>query len=159
MSFVLYAVIGQASVLGGLRHPSIHLMQPLRHGLGLCSVNTDVAADEPPAGMPQELYYLTEPVMGYAETLSERTPVIYASAEFHGGDGEQGSCGWAGGKLEFGPVVSHHDASSRRPRWRRSRDSGAINEALAWLGVPKPRRGDRFEAVGLSERREWEPQR
>ena len=157
MAYTLYAVIGEATVLGGLRHPSMHPMLPLRAGLGLCSVNTSVAADEPPAEMPDELYYLSEPVAGYAKVLSERTPVIYASAEFHGGDGEQGACGWAGGELEFGPVVSIHDVSTRA-RWRRHRQSGAINEALAWLGVPKPRRGDRFDAVGLSKRRAWEPE-
>lgn len=156
MGYLLYGVIGLANVLDGLRHPSMHPMQPLRGELGVCAVRTEVVKDEPPAGMPDELHYLTEPVVGYAEALSQRTPVIYASAEFHGGDGEQGACGWAGGKLAFGPVVSIFEAASR-PRWRRRPRSGAINEALAWLGVPKPRRGDRFEAVGLAERREWEP--
>ena len=158
MAYWLYAVIGQASVLGALRHPSMHPMLPLRRGLGLCSVNLEAVADEPPAGMPDELYHLTEPVVGYATSMSERTPVIYASAEFHGGDGEQAACGWTGGRLAFGPVVSIFDATTHA-LWRRRPQGGAINEALAWLGVPKPRRGDRFEAVGLAERRDWWPER
>ena len=158
MGYVLYGVIGAASVLGELRHPSMHPMQPLRCGLGVCPVRTDLAKDEPPAGMPEELCYLTEPVVDFAKALSARTPVIFASAEIHGGDGEQGACGWMGGKLAFGPVVSRFDAAARA-RWRRRPQTGAINEALAWLGVPKPRRGDRFAAVGLGERHDWEHER
>jgi hypothetical protein len=158
VGYLLYGVIGAASVLGELRHPSMHPMQPLRHGLGVCPVRTELAKDDPPAEMPDELYHLTEPVVGYAKALSARTPVIYASAEFHGGDGEQGACGWAEGRLAFGPVVTIFDITTRT-RWRRRPQYGAINEALAWLGVPKPRRGDRFAAVGLGERHDWEHER
>src|SRR5919109_4406982 len=123
----------------------MHPMQPLRRGLGLCPVRTDVAKDEPPA--PVGLAYLTEPVVGYVEELSERAPVVYVTAEFHDGEGDQAACGWSHRQLTFGPVRTHH------PTRRKQR--GAINAALAWLRVPRPLRGDRFAAVGLADRRGW----
>ena len=162
MGYVLHGVIGDANVLDELRHPSMHPMHPLRCGLGVCLVRTDVAADEPPAEIAADLLYLTEPVAGYASKLSERTPVIYVAADFFGGIGEQAACGWSGGRLDLGPLHSHHERPPcpargfiRRPR----EPTGAIDEALAWLGVQRPFRTDRFEAVGLSERHDWEHER
>jgi hypothetical protein len=160
VSYVLHAVIGPANVLDTLRHPTIHAMQPLRFGLGLCPVRTEVAKDEPVAPVPGELPHLTESVFGYAAALSERTPVIYVAADFAGGGGDQAACGWAAGRLELGPLRSHHDRRPRPARGlsRRPRaPTGAIDEALAWLGVTRPRRTDRFAAVGLGERHDWEP--
>jgi hypothetical protein len=162
VGYLLYGVIGTAGVLGDLRHPTMYPMVALRCGLGICLVRTEVADDEPPAEIADELAYLTEPVADYAETLSERTPVIYVAADFFGGIGDQAACGWAARQLALGPLRSHHDHVPRPARglFRRPRAAtGAIDEALAWLGVPRPRRTDRFAAVGLDERHDWEHER
>jgi hypothetical protein len=159
VGYELYGVIGDRTVLGGLRHPTMHPMRALRDGLGLCAVRTQVAMDEPLAALPESVPHLTESVLGYAKVLSERTPVIYVAADFSDGIGEQAACGWSAGRLELGPLRSHHDGppSPARGLLRRPREAtGAIDAALAWLGVQRPRRTDRFAAVGLAERHEWE---
>jgi hypothetical protein len=160
VGYLLYGVIGDAGVLGELRHPTMHPMQPLGCGLGVCLVRTEMADDEPPAEI--NLLYLTDPVAGYAAALSERAPVIYVAADFFGGVGDQAACGWSGGQLAFGPLHSHHDErpSPARGLFRRPRaPTGAIDEALEWLGVQRPRRTDRFAAVGLDARHDWEHER
>jgi hypothetical protein len=162
VGYVLYGVIGAAGVLAELRHPTIHPMHPLQCGLGVCAVRTELAKDESPGGIADELSYLTEPVVGYARALSERTPVIYVAADFDDGVGDQAACGWSRGRLELGPIHSHHDhvPAPERGLFRRPRAAtGAIDAALAWLGVPRPRRTDRFDAVGLGERHDWEHER
>jgi len=130
----------------------MHPMQPLRNGLGLCHVRTQVAMDEPPAPLPDPLPYLTEPVHGYLEVVARETPVIYVAIE---GD-EQAACGWYDGRLELGPLRSHGGPPQRRLLFRR-RDSGAVDAALHWLGAPRSRGRDRLAAAGLDEPREWEP--
>lgn len=160
MGYQLYGVIGDAAVLEELRHPTMHPMQPLRDGLGLCAVRIQIAMDEPPADLPERILHLTSTVLDYVEVLSERTPVLYVAAEFCHGVGEQTACGFKDGRLELGPLHSHHDAPPCPPRGllRRPRaTTGAIDAALAWLGVQRPRRTDRFAAVGLAERDAWEP--
>jgi hypothetical protein len=157
VGFQLHGVIGDATVLGELRHPTMHPMQELSCGLGVCLVRTEVAADEPQSEIG--LLYLTEPVAAYAAGLSERTPVIYVAADFFGGVGDQAACAWSGGRLALGPLHSHHDETPHPARglFRRPRAAtGAIDEALAWLGVERPRRTDRFAAVGLDARHDWE---
>jgi hypothetical protein len=159
VGYQLYGVIGDADVLGELRHPTMHPMQALRCGLGVCLVRTEVAHEEP---QESEVHYLTDPVAAYAATLSERTPVIYVAADFFGGVGDQAACGWSGGRLMLGPLHSHHDETPHPARglFRRPRAAtGAIDEALAWLGVERPRRTDRFAAVGLDARHDWEHER
>jgi hypothetical protein len=159
VGYELYGVIGDHAVLAGLRHPTMHPVLPLRDGLGLCAVRTQVAMDEPSAAVPDRVKHLTEPVLGYVKELSERAPVIYVAADFKDGIGEQVACGWADGELELGPLRSHHDAvpCPARGLLRRPREAtGAIDAALAWLGVVRPRRTDRFEAVGLGARHDWE---
>jgi hypothetical protein len=148
----LYGVIGDGGVLGGLRHPTMHPAVPLRHGLGLCHVRTQVAMDEPLAQLPETLPHLTEPVLGYLEVVSRETPVIYAVIE---GD-DQAACGWRDGRRELGPLRSYGDPPPRRLLGRRP-DSGAVDAALRWLGAPGCRGGDRLQAVGLTELSEWEP--
>jgi hypothetical protein len=152
VAYTLYGVVGDGAVLENLRHPTIHPMQPLRHGLGLCHVRTQVAMDEPLARLPDELPHLTESVLGYVEVVSHETPVIYVTAE----DGEQAACGWHAGQLELGPLRSRDDAPRRR-RLLGRQEAGAINAALRWLGVRGARGHDRFDVVGLAERRYWEP--
>jgi len=129
----------------------MHPMQPLRNGLGLCHVRTQVAMDEPPAPLPEPLPHLTESVLGYLEVVSRETPVIYVTIE----DDDQAACGWRDGRLQLGPLRSH----GRRPPRRlfRRADTGAVDAALHWLGAPRSRGCDRFEAAGLAERSEWEP--
>jgi hypothetical protein len=144
----LYGVIGDGGALGELRHPTMHPMQPLRCGLGLCHVRTQVAMDEP---LALELPHLTESVLGYAEVVSRQAPVIYVMVE----DDDQAACGWRDGRLELGPLRSYGDDQGRRPFWRS--EAGAVNAGLRWLGVPRRRGVDRFEAVGLADREEWEP--
>jgi hypothetical protein len=148
----LYGVIGDGGVLGELRHPTMHPMLPLRHGYGLCCVRTQIAMDEPLAGLPQELPHLTESVRGYAEVVSLRAPMIYVMAE----DEAQGACGWRAGRLELGPLRTYGDEPPRRRLLQRG-DAGAINAALRWLGAPRRRGEDRLRTLGLAERDEWEP--
>jgi hypothetical protein len=141
----LYGVIGDGGVLGGLRHPTMHPMQPLRCGLGLCHVRTQVAMDEPPAPLPETLPHLTESVLGYLEVVSRETPVIYVAME---GD-EQAACGWQEGRHRLGPLRSH--APPPRRRLLRRREPEAVDAALRWLGAPGSR------TVGLDEPRNLEP--
>lgn len=150
----LYGVIGDSQVLGGLRHPTMHPMEPLRRGLGLCHVRTQVALDEPPARLPEELTHLTESVLGYAEVVSRDVPVIYVVAEPE----RQAACGWRGGRLELSPLHSRPgDPPPLTSILRRREEPGAINAALRWLGVPRQRGSDRFTVVGLADRATWEP--
>jgi hypothetical protein len=147
----LYGVIGDGGVLRELRHPTMHPMEPLRDGFGICCVRTQLAMDEPLAGLEQELPHLTESVRGYAEVVSRRSPVIYVMVE----NDVQGACGWRAGRLELGPLRSYGDAPKRR--LLRRGEAGAINSALRWLGVPRRRGADRVESLGLADREEWEP--
>ncbi len=143
MAYTLYGVVGNGGVLGGLRHPSMHAMQPLGFGYGLCRVRAQVAMDEPLADLAAPLPRLTESVLGYLEVVSVQTPVIYVAAE---GD-DQAAAGWHDGELTLGPLRTEGEATRRR-LFRRGED-GAINAALGWLGVPNRRGSDRFAAVGL----------
>jgi hypothetical protein len=141
----VYGVIGDGGVLGGLRHPTMHAMQPLRGGLGLCHVRTQVVLDEPPGELPR----LTQSVLGYVAAVSELTPVIYVACDGR----EEAAAGWRGGRLELGPLRTRCDLPRRLLR----RESGAIDSALGWLGVRRARRQDRLQVVGLAEQRVWEP--
>jgi hypothetical protein len=144
---MVYGVIGDGGVLGALRHPTMHPMQPLRHGLGLCHVRTQVAMDEPLAVLPGELPRLTVSVLGYVQEVSERTPVIYVAC----GD-EEAAAGWRGGLLALGPLLAHSETPRRR--LLRRREAGPLDAALGWLGVRGP---NRPAAVGLRSRERWEP--
>ena len=137
-------MIGDGEVLGGLRHPTMHPMQPLRNGIGLCHVRTQVAMDEPPAQLAAPLPHLTESVLGYLEVVSRETPVIYAVIE----DDEQAAGGWQAGRLQLGPL--HSRCLLRRSLFRR-RETTAVDLALRWLGAP------RCHALGLADDRDWEP--
>ena len=147
MAVTVYGVIGDGGVLGGLRHPTMHPMQPLRNGLGLCHVRTQVAMDEPLAQLPDRLPRLTESVLGYAAVLSEQTPVIYVACD---GD-EEAAAGWRDGRLELKPLAG---LCIVQRRLLRRREAGAIDTALGWLGV---RGRDRLAAAGLASREAWEP--
>jgi hypothetical protein len=150
----LYGVIGDGGVLGSLRHPTMHPMQPLRRGLGLCHVRTQVALDEPRAPLVDALPLLTESVLGYVEVVSREGPVIYVVAA----DGGEAACGWRAGELELAPLRSlAGDAPARGGLLRRADEPGAINAALRWLGVPRQRGADRATVVGLTDRERWEP--
>jgi hypothetical protein len=144
----LYGVIGDRVILGELRHPTMHPMQPLIGGLGLCHVRTQVAMDEPRASV--ELPRLTESVLGYVQVVSERTPVVYVAWE----DGEEAAAGWRDGGLALGPLTSESDLPRRRFR---KPDTGPVDAALGWLGVRRRRGHERAESVGLLERDVWEP--
>ena len=150
MAVTVYGVIGDGGVLGGLRHPTMHPVQPLLYGLGLCHVRTQVAMDEPLAELPDVLPRLTESVLGYVAVLSEQTPVIYVACD---GD-EESAAGWRDGSLELRPLAS--PCVVQRTLFRR-RETGAIDAALGWLGVRRARGRDRLKAVGLAERQAWEP--
>ena len=146
MAATVYGVIGDGGVLGGLRHPTMHPMQPLEHGLGLCHVRTQVAIDEPLAWLPDELPRLTESVLGYVTVVSEQTPVIYVACDEAG----EAAAGWREGRLELGPLRSRR--SPRRRLFGRG-EASAVDTALGWLGV---RGRDRLLAVGLDSGG-WEP--
>ena len=159
MGYQLYGAIGNGGILATLRHPSMHAMHQLRRGLGLCAVRTEAVNDEPLADVPGPLLYLTVSVLDFVTEISHRTPVVYVTAEFFGGVGDQAACGWSAGTLALGPLTTHHDRPPRAPRsFRRvvREDTGAIDTALGWLGVPRRRGRDRFQAVGLADQRDWE---
>jgi hypothetical protein len=139
---MVYGVIGDSGVLGELRHPTMHPMQPLERGLGLCHVRTQVVLDEPPGELPR----LTESVLGYLAAVSERTPVIYVACDGR----EEAAAGWRDGRLELGPLRSRCDLRRRLLR----RETGAIDNGLRWLGV---RGRSPAKAVGLDGRAQWEP--
>jgi hypothetical protein len=147
VAVTVYGVIGEGGVLAGLRHPTMHPMQPLHNGLGLCHVRTQVAMDEPLAQLPDRLPRLTESVLGYVAVLSEQTPVIYVACD---GD-EESAAGWREGRLELRPLSGL--CVVQRKLFRR-REAGAIDTALGWLGV---RGRDRLVAAGLGARQVWEP--
>ena len=147
MAVTVYGVIGDGGALGELRHPTMHPMQPLQNGLGLCHVRTQVAMDEPLAQLPDVLPRLTESVLGYIGVLSEQTPVIYVACD---GD-EEAAAGWRDGRLELQPLAGL--CVVQRKLFRR-RETGAIDSALGWLGV---RGRDRLVAAGLASREVWEP--
>ena len=142
MAATVYGVIGDSGILGGLRHPTMHPMQPLDRGLGLCHVRTQVVLDEPPGELPR----LTESVLGYIAAVSERTPVIYVACD----GSEEAAAGWRDGRLVLAPRVNPCELRRRLLR----RESGAIDVALGWLGV---RGRSRLKAVGLDAREWWEP--
>ena len=142
MAATVYGVIGDSGVLGGLRHPTMHPVQPLERGLGLCHVRTQVVLDEPPGELPR----LTESVLGYIAAVSERTPVIYVACDGR----EEAAAGWRDGKLVLRPLHSRCELQRRLFR----RETGAIDDALGWLGV---RGRGRVKAVGLDGRERWEP--
>jgi hypothetical protein len=142
VAVTVYGVIGDGGVLGGLRHPTMHPVQPLLNGLGLCHVRTQVVLDEAPGELPR----LTESVLGYVAAVSERTPVIYVACD----GSEEAAAGWRAGLLELGPLRSPCDLQRRLFR----RETGALDSALGWLGV---RGRSPVKAVGLSERQVWEP--
>jgi hypothetical protein len=142
VAVTVYGVIGDSGVLGGLRHPTMHPMQPLERGLGLCHVRTQVVLDEPPGELPR----LTESVLGYVAEVSARTPVIYVACDGR----EEAAAGWRDGRLVLGPLRSRCDLPRRLLR----RESGAIENGLRWLGV---RGRSRVKAVGLDGRAQWEP--
>jgi hypothetical protein len=141
----LYGVIGDAHILDGLRHPTMHAMQPLLQGLGLCHVRTQVVMDEAPSELG--VRRLTPSVLGYVEELSLRTPVIYVAR-----DAGEAAAGWRGGDLLLGPLTG--DSALPRTGILRRRDAGPVDAALHWLGVHGR---DRLTAAGLREREEWEP--
>ena len=138
----MYGVIGDSGVLGELRHPTMHPMQPLERGLGLCHVRTQVVIDEPPGDLPR----LTESVLGYVAAVSERTPVIYVACDGR----DEATAGWRDGTLLLGPLHSRCDLRRRLLR----RETGAIDDGLRWLGV---RGRSCVKLVGLDGRAEWEP--
>jgi hypothetical protein len=150
----VYGAVGDDGVLGSLRHPTMHPMQPLRYGLGLCHVRTQVVMDEPTARLPEEVPRLTESVLGYLEVVSRETPVIYVAAEA----GAEAACGFRAGRLALGPLHSRAgDPPPPRRLLRGREEPGAINAALRWLGVPRHRGADRRTVVGLADRASWEP--
>ena len=150
MAYRLYGVIGNGVVLGGLRHPSMHGMQLLPCGFGLCHVRIQVAMDEPLAELPDALPRLTESVLGYLEVVSEQAPVVYLAAD---GDSEAAG-GWHGGALELGPLRSGRGTA---PRLFRRRETGAVNAALEWIHAPRSNGRDRAATLGLTQRDDWDP--
>jgi len=150
VAYRLYGVIGNGGVLGGLRHPSMHGMQPLAYGFGLCHVRVQVAMDEPLAELPDTLPRLTESVLGYLEVVSEQAPVVYVAAD---GDSEAAG-GWHAGTLELGPL---HSGRGAAPRLLRRRETGAVNEALEWIHAPRSNSRDRAATLGLTQRDDWDP--
>jgi hypothetical protein len=142
VAVTVYGVIGDCGILGGLRHPTMHPVQPLERGLGLCHVRTQVVLDEPPGELPR----LTESVLGYVTAVSQRAPVIYVACD----GSEEAAAGWRGGTLVLGPLRNRCELR-RRLLWR---ETGAVESGLRWLGV---RSRSCVRAVGLDGRAEWEP--
>jgi len=86
------------------------------------------------------LFGLPEGLVPELVELSGRGPVAYVEADYHGGDGEQRSAVWDGGRVRLKPEES----------------SRAINDALISLGVEPGEGLDRFDTLGLGRRRRVE---
>lgn len=80
---------------------------------------------------------LPEGLVPHVAELSRRGPVSYLEAEYHGGDGEQRSIVW-----KDGAVLQELE-----------KDSRAMQDALAVLGVERGEGGDCFDALDLGRRR------
>ena len=149
MAVTVYGVIGDGGVLAGLRHPTMHPVQPLLHGLGLCHVRTQVAMDEPLVSLPDMLPRLTESVFGYVAEVSERTPVIYVACDGE----EEAAAGWRDGELELRPLSSlvrraAQAVAPARDGGNRRRARLAGRPPRAWAGPPGGRRTGRAAGVG-----------
>ena len=114
--------------------------------------------DEPVLGFLE----LVDPVRQFAAELSASGPVVYLHAEITGGTGTQGSVGWRGGQIDFGPVLTANIAADlETDEYVLAEDvtQGAINRALWHLGVRTAATAlDEFDTVGLGLHRdtdEW----
>jgi hypothetical protein len=99
---------------------------------------------------------LTPAVARLAAGASAAGPVLYAEAEFFGGDGSQAAIGWRGGQVSFGPLHTQTRGEGREG-FAVAAGAGlrgmALNAGLRDLGVRAPADGeawqDEFWTAGL----------
>jgi hypothetical protein len=102
---------------------------------------------------------LAPPLAELGIELSLHTPLAYVETEYFGGLGTQGSVVWNRGQVVFGPLrTGEPEEWEFSPVVSTPLDSGAINQALRYLGVTSADFSDEFAALQLDKCRsndEW----
>jgi hypothetical protein len=156
MGYRLEAIVARADLLHrvvvDLRHAHV---APLEQGFALVPVTESLADEAIDAArgsgrsgrLPERSYMYVGYVAAQLCEWSRHGPVGYVEADYFGGTGDQGACGWNGGDLAFEPL-------------RQDRLPSPISQLLRWLGVQQGDAHDEFEAVGLDrhrDTRDWLP--
>jgi hypothetical protein len=163
--YVLQAFLGRADLLGHhLDASPLARLVTLHQGFGMIPITGVLRADLHVGSLvkeeayPEGLYYLSAPIVAWAERISRDGPVAYVEAEFSG-QGTQAALVWHEGGLLFGPLVTSDEpaAIGARPT-SPPLEQWAINRALRLLGVNSRGVRDEFDALGLGAHRyteEW----
>ena len=127
------------------RAHKLHEPIPLEQGVALLPLrdeDIDLFISPPQTGWVGGFNYLSEQLIQKLSDASSEGPVLYFETEYFGGIGSQGAAVFNSGAIAFGP---------------KSSEGGAINDALAFLGVQvAPGSFDAFESVGLHRHRHTE---
>jgi hypothetical protein len=159
MAHQIQAFIGRHSDLHNTlsRFPSAHLIS-LPQGFALLPLSgTFVAEVGAQSGDERHTIYpefrmLTAPLAKLGIELSMHGPTAYAETEYFGGYGSQGAVLWDHGSVVFGPL-----RTGEADDWEFSAvvstplESGAINQALRYLGVTRGTSVDEFAALQLGK--------
>ncbi len=153
MAYSLSAIIARSSVLQ--QQAQIVPIVKVGQDLVMVPVTSEVlnlinnGVEKPSRLLPQHFEYYFSSMAEWMMRISEKGPIAYVEAEFHGGTGDQAVVVWRNQKILMSV-----------------RAIGAINKALGLLGVKAkvPRladssdvyAGDEFETVGLNRHRSTE---
>jgi hypothetical protein len=145
MGHFVTGIVARMEVLQAFatRH-SLHRPVNLEQGLALLPLRDDDLDSfllAPLTGHRDEFNYLSDQLLRELEAGSAEGDLMYFETEYFGGVGSQGAVVLRNEQVVFGPKAAEH---------------GAINEALAVLGVPATSTRDRFESIGLNRHRHTE---
>lgn len=165
MAHKIEAFIGRQSGLeeASARFQAAHLIS-LSQGFALLPLNDSFLQEVIPqlkdghqTAYPQ-FSALTPPLADLGVELSSHTPLAYVETEYFGG-GTQGSVVWNQGQVVFGPLrTGEPEEWEFSPVVSTPLHSGAINQALRYLGVTSANFSDEFAALQLGKYRsndEW----
>jgi hypothetical protein len=140
MSHQLEAVIADPTLLHASRVPLC--VVALADGLAIAPITPDVVAALGPAGhrLHPDVWALTDALAALAAELSATGTVVFVETDYIGGPGRQAAAVWADGRLTFGPVLTGDESII---------GTGAIDQALGWLGVTGDEQRDAFDELGL----------
>ncbi len=125
------------------QHPALR-MAALTQGFVLLVVNPDAwdvleeAYGNGDRRPPRDFERLGPGVRAFGAALSKSGRVAYIETHYFGGTGTQGAAAWSEGREALPPAV---------------KPFGAINEALAFVGVEPAANEDAFNSVGLRRHR------
>jgi hypothetical protein len=122
-------------------HPEARVI-PLADGLSMIPLSESLLgkvqrarAFEPSGASVSEAFeFLSEPLEGWAESLSRGCTVLYVETEYFGGEGFERAVAWRHGSVVLGPLES----------------GGSINNSLRFLGVSAPSGREEIDVVGLT---------